>query len=274
MTALTTQDVAYSVRRVGTRFGAEISGVDLTQGVDDATAAALQQELLAHKVLAFRGQHLTAAQHVAAVEIFGRPFDHPTAVRDEGHPLAYPYEVSGRETASAWHVGGLWRTPPFSLESLTFQAVPEVGGHTQWADLQEAYDDLSAPVQVLLESVSAVYDSNPVNYAQTREKQAEKPTAEHPVVLVHPETGRKGLFLSTSARALTGVTDAESRVLLPFLLAHASQPRYTIRFGWQAGDFAVWDNLAAWHAVVDDGAEGTRRYRKVLADRGPAADGA
>jgi len=268
-----TTDVAYSVRRVGTTFGAEISGIDLAVGVDGVTAAALQRDLLTHKVLAFPGQHLTAAQHVAAVEIFGRPFDHPTAVRDAGHPLAYPYEVSGRETASAWHVGGLWRTPPFSLESLTFQSVPDVGGHTQWADLQAAYDDLSEPVRTLLESVSAVYDANPVNYAQTREKTAVDPSATHPVVLAHPETGRKGLFLSSSARALTGVSEEEGRVLLPFLLAHASAPRYTIRFAWEPGDFAVWDNLAAWHAVVDDGAVGVRRYRKVLADRGPAAEG-
>lgn len=270
MTATTTREAAYVLRRVGTHLGAEVSGVNLAEGVDDATALALQRDLLTYKVLAFRGQNLTAAEHVAAVEIFGRPFDHPTAIRDQGHRLAYPYEVSGRETASTWHVGGLWRTPPFSLESLTFQTVPEVGGHTQWADLQAAYDDLSSPVQALLESVSAEYDANPVNYAQTREKIPVAETVAHRVVLVHPETGRRGLFLSSSARALTGVTEAESRLLLPFLLAHASAARYTIRFAWQAGDFAVWDNLAAWHAVVDDDAEGPRRYRKVLADRGPS----
>lgn len=263
-----TTAIGYDVRRAGPRFGAEITGVDLTREVDAETAESLRQEFLRHKVLVFRDQHLTPDQHVRAARIFGTPFNHPTAIRDAANPLVYPYDV--RETgkrASTWHVGGLWRTPPFSIESLTYQRVADLGGHTLWADLQAAYEDLSESFQHLLENVSASYDGNVGNYAQGSEKVSVRETVEHPVVLVHPETGRKGLFLSSSALGLTGLTAGEGRAVLAYLLEHASSPAYTIRFGWRPGDFVLWDNLATWHYAIDDYGDGPREYRKVIAIR-------
>ncbi|MFF1259986.1 MULTISPECIES: TauD/TfdA dioxygenase family protein [unclassified Streptomyces] len=254
----------FDILRAGPRFGAEITGVDLTAPVDEATADALRRAFRDHKVLVFRGQHLTPDQHVAAVRIFAEPFDHPTAAKDDAHPLVYPYNVRQTGKASTWHIGGLWRDPVFAIESLTYEVVPDLGGHTLWADLQAAYDDLSEPFKELLESVSAVYDGNAENYAQGSTKTASGPTVEHPVVLAHPATGRKGLFLSTSAIRLTGVTPAESKALLDHLLRHASSPDYTIRFGWQPGDFVLWDNRATWHYAVDDYGDGARVYRKVI----------
>lgn len=257
----------YEIHRAGPRIGAEVVGIDLKQEVDRATADALVQEFQAHKVLVFRGQHLTPDEHVRAARIFGEPFDHPTAIRDKANQLVYPYNVRKTGKASTWHIGGLWRNPPFSIESLTYQEVPELGGHTLWADLQAAYEDLSEPVKHLLESVSAVYDADAANYAQGSKRDKVRETIEHPVVLRHPDTGRPGLFISSSALGLTGVTAAEGKAILPFLLAHASSPNYTIRFGWRPGDFVLWDNLATWHYAVDDYEDGPRVYRKVIALR-------
>ncbi|HKS46117.1 MAG TPA: TauD/TfdA family dioxygenase [Amycolatopsis sp.] len=228
---------------------------------------ALGQEFLTHKVLVFRGQHLTPDEHVRAARIFGEPFRHPTAIEDEANPLVYPYNVRETGKASTWHIGGLWRNPPFSIESLTYQEVPELGGHTLWADLQAAYDDLSEPVKHLLESVNAVYDADAANYAQDSKRDGVRETIEHPVVLRHPDTGRPGLFISSSALGLTGVTADEGKAILPFLLGHASSPNYTIRFGWRPGDFVLWDNLATWHYAVDDYGDGPRAYRKVIVGR-------
>ncbi|MFD8778233.1 TauD/TfdA dioxygenase family protein [Streptomyces sp. NPDC059916] len=254
----------FDILRAGPRFGAEMTGVDLTAPVDETTAEALRQAFRDHKVLVFRGQHLTPDQHVAAVRLFAEPFDHPTAAKDAANPLVYPYNVRQTGKASTWHIGGLWRDPVFAIESLTYEVVPDLGGHTLWADLQAAYDDLSEPFKELLESVSAVYDGNAENYAQGSTKTASGPNVEHPVVLAHPATGRKGLFISTSAIGLTGVTPAESKALLDHLLRHASSPNYTIRFGWQPGDFVLWDNRATWHYAVDDYGDGARVYRKVI----------
>jgi alpha-ketoglutarate-dependent taurine dioxygenase len=157
MTTLT----RYEVRPASPRLGAEIVGLDLTAGDDEAAAEALREDFRAHKVLVFRDQHLSPDQHVEAVRIFDEPFDHPTAVhRHKDNRLVYVFDVPKAGGAALWHVGGLWRNPPFSIESLSYQVVPEVGGHTLWADLQAAYDDLSEPFKQLLESVSAVYDGN------------------------------------------------------------------------------------------------------------------
>jgi alpha-ketoglutarate-dependent taurine dioxygenase len=196
------------------------------------------------------------------VRIFDEPFDHPKWLkRHEDSRLVYTFNVEKAGNASHWHIGGTWRNPPFNIESLTYEVVPEVGGHTLWADLQAAYDDLSDPVKQLLESVSAVYSAYPGDGTYNRPPVTE--TIEQPVVRTHRHSGRKGLVISSSALGLSGVTDAESKALLPFLLAQASSPNYTIGFGWKPGDFVIWDNQATWHYVVND-YDGPRVYRKVI----------
>lgn len=169
---MTTATTALEIRRVGPRIGAEVIGVDLTRPVGEATADRLREAFEEHKVLVFRNQHLTPDQHVEAVRIFAEPFDHPTAVKDVANPLVYPYNVRQTGKASQWHIGGLWRSPVFAIESLTYEEVLELGGHTLWADLQAAYDDLSEPFKVLLASVSAAYDADPQNYAQGKKRTA------------------------------------------------------------------------------------------------------
>jgi alpha-ketoglutarate-dependent taurine dioxygenase len=262
---MTSTLTAYQVRQASPRLGAEILGLDLTHEVDEATAEALRHEFLTHKVLVFRDQHLTPDQHVEAIRIFDEPFEHPTAVhRHESNRLVYTYNLEKAGAAARWHVGGLWRNPPFSIESLTYEVVPEVGGHTLWADLQAAYDDLSEPFKVLLESVNAVYDANAENYGGGGDRVPVVETIDHPVVRTHRHTGRKGLFISTGALRLSGLEPAEGEAILPFLLAHASSPNYTVGFGWKPGDLVLWDNLATWHYAVND-YDGPRAYRKVIA---------
>jgi taurine dioxygenase len=264
----------YQVRPAGPHIGAEISGVDFSHPVDDATAEALRQDFIRYKVLVFRGVHLTPDQHVAAIRVFDEPFDHPTVAeagvlteprveRHRDNRLVYSYNLKSG-TADRWHFGGTWRTPPFSIESLSYQVVPEVGGHTLWSDVQAAYDDLSEPFRQLLESVRAVYDGNPENYGGRPDRLPLAETTEHPVVRTHRYTGRKGLFLSAGALRLTGIGEAEGKAILPFLLSHAASPNYTVGFGWKPGDFVLWDNLATLHYAVHD-YDGPRAYRKVIA---------
>jgi alpha-ketoglutarate-dependent taurine dioxygenase len=245
----------FDARPASPLIGAEIEGVDLTRPVDEATTEALREAFWTYKVLVFRSQNLSPLEHVEAVRIFDEPFDHPKWVhRHEDSRLVYTFNRE-KGTADQWHIGGTWRNPPFNIESLTYQVVPEIGGHTLWADLQAAYDGLSEPVKQLLESVNGVYSAYPGDGTYNRPPVTE--TVEQPVVQTHRHTGRKGL-------RLTGVTDAESKALLPFLLAHASSPNYTVSFGWKPGDFVLWDNLATWHYAVND-YDGPRVYRKVIA---------
>lgn len=257
-----TRTAPYETRRASPVLGAEIVGVNLADGVDDATAEALREDFWKHKVLVFRGQNLSPDAHVKAVRIFDEPFDHPKWLyRHEDNRLVYVFNLEKAGTAATWHVGGTWRNPPFNSESLTYQIVPEVGGHTLWADLQAAYDGLSEPFKRLLESVNAVYSAYPGDGTYNRPPVTE--TIEHPVVRTHRHTGRKGLFISSSALRLTGISPAEGEALLPFLLAHASSPNHTVGFGWKPGDFVIWDNQATWHYAVND-YDGPREYRKVI----------
>ena len=257
------------VRLNGPRIGAEIFGFDL-DSLTDADRDRLRALWDDRKVLVFRDAQLTPDQQVEAVRIFDEPFDHPTAIRHPDNRLVYPYEVQKTGKASRWHIGGLWRDPVFSIESLVYEVVPEIGGDTIWADLQAAYDDLSEPYQQLVGSVSAIYDGNAEHYAQGARRDGVTTTTEHPLVLEHPRTGRKGLFLSTGAIGLTGVDPREGDVLLRYLLEHASAPQYQVRYGWRPGDFVLWDNQATWHYAVDDYGDAPRAYRKVIAAAAPA----
>ena len=226
----------FEVRPASPLIGAEIAGVDFTQPVDEATAEALRE--------AFWSGHRSwssAARTCPRSSTWRRcasSTNHSTTPwwvkRHPDTRLVYPFTYE-TGTADRWHIGGTWRNPPFHIESLTYQVVPEVGGRTLWADLQAAYDGLSRPVQELLESVSAVYSAYPGDGTSARSAVTE--TVEHPVVRAHRRTGRKGLFISTGALRLTGVTEAESQALLPYLQAHASSPNYTVSFGWKPGDF-------------------------------------
>lgn len=254
---------AYEVHPASPVLGAEIVGIDLAGGVDADTAARLREEFWQHKVLVFRGQHLSPDAHVEAVRIFDEPYDHPLwKHRHSDNRLVYTFDLAKAGNAALWHTGGVWRTPsPFNVESLTYQVVPEVGGRTLWADLQAAYDGLSAPVQRLLESVGAVYGAYPGDGTPDRPPVTD--TVEHPVVRTHRHTGRKGLFISAGALRLTGIEPSEGAALLPFLLTHASSPNYSVSFGWRPGDFVIWDNLATWHYAVND-YDGPRAYRKVI----------
>jgi taurine dioxygenase len=141
-----TQTAPYDVVPASPVLGAEIVGVDLANGVDEATAHALREDFWRHKILVFRNQHLSPDAHVEAVSIFDEPFDHPQWLkRDQHNRLVYVFDLEKAGSASTWHVGGTWRNPPFNIESLTYQVVPDIGGHTLWADLQAAYDGLSEP---------------------------------------------------------------------------------------------------------------------------------
>ena len=214
----------------------------------------------------FRDVDLSPAQHVAAVSIFDEPFDHPTAVRHPDHRLVYPYEVRTTGKASRWHVGGLWRDPVFGIESLVYEVVPETGGDTIWADLQAAYDDLSAPAQGPRRPGRCALRRQRLQLRAGRHHGRRSPT--RPYTRWCTTTRATAAAACSSARRASGSPASapdEGRALVDFLTEHASQPKYQARFGWAVGDFVLWDNRATWHVAVDDYGDAPRAYRKVIA---------
>jgi alpha-ketoglutarate-dependent taurine dioxygenase len=127
----TTRSASYALVPVSPVLGAEVAGIDLANGVDESTAAALREDFWRHKILVFRNQHLSPDAHVEAVRIFDEPFDHPLWLhRNPDNRLVYTFDLEHAVGASTWHAGGTWRNPPFNIESLTYEVVPEIGGRS------------------------------------------------------------------------------------------------------------------------------------------------
>ena len=224
----------------------------------------LREDFWQHKVLVFRGQHLSPDAHVEAVRIFDEPFDHPLWLhRHEDNRLVYIFNLEQAGHASRWHVGGAWRNPPFNIESLTYQVVPEIGGQARCGPTcrrpttgspsrSSSCWSRSAPCTAP-DPGDGTYDRPPVTE-----------TVEHPVVRTHRHTGRKGLFLSSSALRLTGIEPTEGASDACHSCSRTRRrPTTRRRFGWKPGDFVIWDNQATWHFAVND-YDGPRAYRKVI----------
>ena len=266
------------IERLGPAFGAIVHGVDLAQ-VDDAMAFDLRRALLAHKVLFFRGQD--AFDDDAQVRL-GNLLGELTA----GHPVAgtherkeiYSIDSSDPEFSFSdeWHTDVTFMTEPPAISVLRAVTLPDYGGDTSWADAQAAYDSLSEPFRGLVDQLVAAHDGNREWGAYLRKNGGQEwngkivtelPVVEHPVVRVHPETGRRGLFVNPGFTShIVGVSQAESRAILDALYAHLTQPEHTIRHRWAPGDVGIWDNRATSHYANRDYVDanlGPRAMRRV-----------
>jgi taurine dioxygenase len=257
---------ALAVRRLGPSFGAGITGIDLAD-VSDEQVAAVRAALVEHKVLFFPRQHLTADGQVALGNRLGEvTASHPVREGlDEAHPEIYAIDSYDGGFADIWHTDVTFvRRPPMG-SILRAVELPPYGGDTNWADLELAYSSLSRPVQRLADQLVAVHDgSKEWGYYLAQRRQGEgsqwegrtfrrlEPT-EHPVVRVHPETGRKSLFVNPGFTThIKDVSDAESRALLDLFFAHLTKPEHIVRHRWSVGDVAMWDNRATAHYANRD----------------------
>ena len=248
-------------RRLSATIGARVTGVDLSQPLPPADREALWSLLLSHKVLVFPGQHLDADTQVAFARQFGdlTPSHPVMAAVDDDHPEVWEIDSYGAIRNDVWHTDVTFVERPPLGSVLRAVRVPEFGGDTSWASLEAAYDSLSAPIRTAIDGLTAVHDGSRT-FAQSL---AERGAAyadwdgrafsafvpvEHPVVRVHPETGRRSLFVNPEFTvSIAGLSAYESRGLLDALFAHISKPEHVVRHSWTAGDVVVWDNRCTAH---------------------------
>ena len=264
-TATHVQPATLDLERLGPDFGVRVHGVDLHRATDDQVGA-IRAALAEHKVLFFSDQHdLHPDSQVALGRRLGEVTEsHPVVPGvDEDHPEIYALDSAQGGFADVWHTDVTFvRRPPLG-SVLRAVVLPPTGGDTQWADLQLAYESLSESVQRLADELVAVHDgTREFGYhlaqreARTRwegEVYRALTPFEHPVVRVHPETGRKGLFVNPGFTShITGVSDAESRSLLDLLYAHITKPEHIVRHRWSVGDVAMWDNRSTVHYANRD----------------------
>jgi taurine dioxygenase len=268
---------ALDLDRLGPGFGANVHGLDLATADDDAIAA-VRQALTAHKVLFFPGQRLDPDSQVALGNRMGRlTVSHPVVPGlDEAHAEIYALDSADNGFADVWHTDVTFVKRPPLGSILRAVTLPPHGGDTNWADLELAFASLSAPVQRLAEQLTAVHDgTREFGYYLAQRRQGEGSLwegeryrrlepVEHPVVRVHPETGRRSLFVNPGFTShIVGVSDAESRHLLDLFYAHITRPEHIVRHRWQPGDVAMWDNRATVHYVNRDYGDARRVMHRI-----------
>ncbi|MEU3295383.1 TauD/TfdA family dioxygenase [Streptomyces longwoodensis] len=271
-----------TVRRVAGRIGAEISGVDLRAEQDDATVAEIRRAVLTHRVVFFRGQDIDHAQHIAFGRRFGALTRRPGTkhgVHPEGHPeiltvdpradterygadFEEAYRRKWVSPIAGWHSDLTQAVNPPDLSILRAERTPEFGGDTQWTNTVAAYEGLSPALREFVDGLTAehaFFSAVHLRHSDERDRGIlrmycdDPQVAVHPVVRVHPETGERALFVSPgSTTRITGFSELESRHLLELLFQHLTSAEYTVRFRWEPGDIAFWDNRSTCHFAPTD----------------------
>ncbi len=256
-----------TVTKLGSRIGARIDGVRLSGDLDPTTIEEIHQALLAHKVIFFRGQqHLDDRQQLAFAGLLGTPIGHPAAavLSGENQPIITPIN-SEYGSANRWHTDVTFAANYPAASILRAVTLPSYGGSTLWANTAEAYTRLPDALKRLAENLWGLH-TNRHDYvrpeqdaaltdAQRAFRQAfEKREfrTEHPVVRVHPETGERALLAGDFVSGFIGLDNIESTALFDLLQRRITQPENTIRWNWESGDVAIWDNRATQHRAVDD----------------------
>ncbi|MGF6168131.1 alpha-ketoglutarate-dependent taurine dioxygenase [Pseudomonas moraviensis] len=267
---------ALEIHPVAGRIGAEIRGVHLSGELDAATVEAIQQALVDYKVLFFREQtQLDDQRQEAFAHLLGEPVAHPTVPVREG--TRYLLELDGAEgqRANSWHTDVTFVDAYPKASILRSVVAPAYGGDTLWANTATAYSGLPIELRELADKLTAVH-SNEYDYAGAKpDVSAEKLEryrkvftstvyeTEHPVVRVHPISGEKSLLLGHFVKRIKGYSQADSAHLFGLLQSHVIRQENTVRWRWQAGDVAIWDNRSTQHYAIDDYGTQDRVVRRV-----------
>ncbi len=268
--------------------GIFVRGINFAQATSDATTAALRRALGDHGVLFMRDQELSPEQHIQLAERFGEI----NINRFFGHVEGYPKIAEVRkEPDQQTNIGGGWHTDhSYDLEPalgsiLLARETPPIGGDTVFANMFSAYEALSDGLKETLAGMKALHSSRHV-FGAAAKRQGEKgdyagrigneaaalQDSIHPVVISHPISGRKALYVNPGFTVrFDGWTDQESEPLLRMLYAHAQRPEHTYRFQWAPGSIAFWDNRATWHYAVNDYHCARRLMHRITVEGGPLA---
>ncbi|SER07105.1 TauD/TfdA dioxygenase family protein [Actinokineospora terrae] len=268
-----------SVVKLGSNIGARIDGVRLGGDLSEAAVAAVRAALLANKVIFFRGQdHLDDEGQLAFGSLLGEvTLAHPT-VRAVKNPNVLPID-SEYGKANSWHTDVTFVDRIPSVSILRAVHLPPYGGNTVWANTVAAYEALPLSLKALVDGLWAVH-TNAYDYAANidelriggvdvkteqyrSEFQSDLYETEHPVVRVHPETGERSLLLGHFVKRLIGVTSVESQALFQLLQARVTRLENTVRWHWQDGDVAIWDNRATQHYAIADYDDQARRLHRI-----------
>jgi taurine dioxygenase len=260
--------MTYKIRRLSHALGAEIIGADLREPLTPSGFEEINRIFLEHGIVLFRGQDLTREQHIAFSERFGDLDNNDAQPRDRDpdyHAIALVTnkpKPSGkpsdsRYTGRVWHSDRSYTLIPAAASLLRAVEVPEVGGETMFTNMYLAYDTLSDGMKGMIGKLDGVYSSATRRIDDlTPERAAEmkrlNPPVAQPLVKVHPETGRKALYVGEKVKLIAGMTPEESKPLIQYLCKHATRYEFVYRHQWRKHDLLIWDNRCTMHIALGD----------------------
>ncbi len=263
-----------TVHKITNNIGAVVEGVDLREAMSPEAVAVLRLALLDHGVIFLRGQDITMDQYWTFMENFGMPqkeestgTEQDTAADVMTGDLSYT-----RHGTAVWHADTTSLAAPPIATALRAVQIPPVGGDTCWSNMCTAWEALSEPMQRMLDGLTAIHSVD-LTIERLREYGARYEESYgarharqqiHPVVLTHPETGRKALYVNESfVTRIVELEPLESQAVLAMLFRHVERPDFSMRWKWTANDLAFWDNRAVQHYAVPD-YETTRLMQRIV----------
>jgi len=274
------------VKPIAGALGAEISGVDLG-ALDSETFAEIESAWLEHLVVFFRNQNLDPPQQIAFAKRFGEIHHHPFIQGMEAYPDILEIikeEGDSKAFGEVWHTDQMFNPKPAKATILYAKETPDAGGDTMFANMYLAYETLSEPMKALIKDLKTFNVGDRKKLGRTHETTATREgrstgnakmaakvkdpgdlitEATHPLVRIHPDTGRKALYLSNHTQGLDGFKPGEARPILDFLGHHAVEPEFTCRFRWEVGSLAIWDNRCTQHRALNDYPGKRRRMHRI-----------
>jgi taurine dioxygenase len=281
---VTQTSTTINVRPTAGALGAEIHGVDLTHELSEDTFTQIRQAFWDYSVIFFRDQTLRPEQHIGFAERWSTINVNRFFKPLEGYPQVAEVRKEPdqeKNIGRSWHTDHSYDQVPAMASILYAKEVPDIGGDTLFASMHAAYESLSEGLKETLESLNAVHSSRHV-FGKPRAKSNGKADnrignpelaqqdALHPVVIKHPDTGRKALYVNSNFTVrIDGWTEQESKGLLDFLYTHAANPEFTCRFRWEKGSIAMWDNRSTWHRALNDYAGHLRYMHRITLEGVP-----
>jgi taurine dioxygenase len=280
---LTTERAGVTVTRVGAHLGAEIGGVDLRRPLSDAQFNVMEDALVAHELIVLHDQDITSDNLIDFGRRFGELTVHPFAP-NEGKNAPELIRFRNDEKTppfgtDVWHSDETFRAEPPMATILCAKEVPAVGGDTMFVSMTAAYAGLSDRLQQLICGLEGIHDMKPFRPLFGRSEEERKrlqqfelkfPPQLHPVVRIHPLSGRKVLFVNPQFTiAIDGMDERESRALLDLLFHQAMVPEYQFRLHWRPHTIAMWDNRSTQHYAVHDYYPQRRYMERVTVRGGP-----
>jgi taurine dioxygenase len=264
-----------SLRPLSYALGAEVQGVDLATPLSNSEFDRIHGAFLERGILLFRDQKITREQHIAFSRRFGELDTHDSLPRDRhpdypelllvtNIPKANGAPSDSKYTGQLWHSDMSFTLVPSLGSLLRGITIPPVGGDTMFTNMYMAYETLSDGMKKMIDGLHGIHTGSRKIVDLSADRAAEQkklnPPIAQPVVRVHPETGRKALYIGEKVSCFAGMTEEESRPLIDYLVRHATRPQFVYRHQWRADDIVMWDNRCTMHVALGDYPEGEIRH--------------